>query len=98
MYGGNSIVRMCHITGGGLTEKSKRVVKSDLNIKYSKEKLAKSYPNWCRVIEEVSETSKEEMYRVFNCGIGFVLILSPEMKESMETDKIFSFTEIGVIE
>lgn len=98
VYGTNSIVRMCHITGGGLTENLRRVVKSDLNIKYSKEKLAKSYPNWCRVIEEVSETSKEEMYRVFNCGIGFVLILSPRLKESMEIDKIFSFTEIGVIE
>ena len=54
---------MCHITGGGLTENLRRVVKSDLNIKYSREKLAKSYPNWCRVIEEVSETSKDEMYR-----------------------------------
>lgn len=98
VYGNDSIVRMCHITGGGLTENLRRVVKTDLNINYNTEKLSKAYPNWCKVIEEVSQTSKDEMYRVFNCGIGFVLILSPSLKEALFDDKIFSFTEIGVIE
>lgn len=98
IYGNDSIIKMCHITGGGLTENLRRVVKRDLNIKYNIEKLAKLYPQWCKIIEEVSHTSKEEMYRVFNCGIGFVLILSQEMKKAIQTDKIFSFTQIGVIE
>ena len=97
IYGNNSIVKMCHITGGGLSENLRRVVPLKLRIEYNNVKLKKIYPDWCKVIEDVSETSREEMYRVFNCGIGFVIIVSPEMKQKIENDKIFSFDEIAVI-
>ena len=37
------------------------------------------------------------MYRVYNCGIGFVLIVSPEIIEKIVDDKIFEFRKIGVV-
>ena len=59
----------CHITGGGLYENLERVIPKDLELNLCDEVLKSLYPHWCSIIEIVGNISKEEMYRVFNCGI-----------------------------
>ncbi len=67
---------MAHITGGGLTENIIRVVPQGLGIALD----PTSWPlppvfQWLRDAGRVADT---EMWRTFNCGIGFTLIVAPE--------------------
>ncbi len=65
---------MAHITGGGLLENIPRVLPSGCSVLLSKG----SWPihRIFNVIQERGEVAEGEMYRVFNMGIGFVLIVS----------------------
>jgi phosphoribosylformylglycinamidine cyclo-ligase len=67
---------LSHITGGGLTENIIRVVPEGLGLAID----ASAWPrppvfDWLQREGEVADT---EMWRTFNCGIGFVLILAPD--------------------
>ena len=96
-YGSNSIINMCHITGGGLHENMRRVISSDLQLYFDTNVLDRIYPKWCKIIEEYGNVSRDEMYRVYNCGIGFVLILDNNTANKVISDKIFNLTEIGYL-
>lgn len=96
-YGNTAIIRMCHITGGGLEENLRRVIPSDLSINYNEAVLNEIYPEWCKEIESHANIEKSEMYRVFNCGIGFVIIVDDKIKSLMSEDTNISFFEIGVL-
>ena len=66
---------MAHITGGGLVENVPRVLPPALRA----EIRADAWPmpplfDWLR---EQGQIADAEMHRVFNCGIGMVLVLSP---------------------
>lgn len=66
---------MAHITGGGLQENIIRVIPDGLGIRIE----ASSWPLpelfvWLR---ETGSLSLSEMWRTFNCGIGFTLIVDP---------------------
>ena len=89
-YGPSSFIRMCHITGGGLYENLERVIPKNLELHIDNLVLNNMYPQWCNIIEIVGNISKEEMYRVFNCGIGFVLIVSEELKTKLLKDEAFN--------
>lgn len=71
---------MCHITGGGFYENMSRVVPSNLNIKLYNELV---FPDWCLELQKSLNISKNEMIQVYNCGIGFVLMISKEMVENL---------------
>ena len=65
---------LAHITGGGLVENVPRVLPSHLQARIERA----SWPrpeifDWLQLNGGVSET---EMHRVFNCGIGMVVIVS----------------------
>jgi phosphoribosylformylglycinamidine cyclo-ligase len=66
---------LAHITGGGLSENIVRVVPAGLGIDID----ASAWPRpavfeWLRREGALEDT---EMWRTFNCGIGFVLLLAP---------------------
>ncbi|HEY6064532.1 MAG TPA: phosphoribosylformylglycinamidine cyclo-ligase [Thermoanaerobaculia bacterium] len=67
---------LAHITGGGFYENIPRVVPRDLEV------VVKSgawpVPPIFDVIARAGEVSFEEMHRVFNMGIGMVVIAAPE--------------------
>lgn len=67
---------MAHITGGGLTENIIRVVPGHLglDIRASTWTLPPVF-DWLQREGAVANT---EMWRTFNCGIGFVLIAAPD--------------------
>ena len=47
VYGNDSLIRMCHITGGGLHENLRRVVPDSLQLNFNLESLNSMYP-WCK--------------------------------------------------
>jgi phosphoribosylformylglycinamidine cyclo-ligase len=67
---------MAHITGGGLTDNLPRVLPE----KCRAEVRAGSWevPELFGLIQQHGEVSDEEMLRVFNMGIGMVLIVDPD--------------------
>ena len=81
---GSDIHAMAHITGGGLTENIIRVVPDDLGLDID----ASSWPQppvfaW---LQREGNVSNEEMWRTFNCGIGFVLIVPQAAVDAIDTE------------
>jgi phosphoribosylformylglycinamidine cyclo-ligase len=66
---------MAHITGGGFTDNIPRVLPKDLDVIVHPE--AWSWPPLFRLLRDAGRIPLAEMLRVFNCGIGMVLIVPP---------------------
>jgi phosphoribosylformylglycinamidine cyclo-ligase len=64
---------MAHITGGGLTDNVPRILKKNLVAEINLE--AWKFPPVFKWLQEVEKISKEDMLRIFNCGIGMVCII-----------------------
>ncbi len=68
------IVRgMAHITGGGLIDNVPRILPPGVNVVI--DRSAWKAPPLFRFIQERGHVDEREMFRVFNMGIGFVLIV-----------------------
>ena len=72
------ILGMAHITGGGIPENLPRCIPEGLRAEVD-------YTSWERpeifnVIQNAGEIEEEEMRKVFNLGIGFCLIVPPEIE------------------
>ncbi len=65
---------MAHITGGGLPGNLARILPAGLDIRLYADSWKR--PEIFDFIREQGHVDMEEMYRVFNMGIGFVLIVS----------------------
>lgn len=72
---GIRIKGMAHITGGGFFENIPRILPEGVAVEL--ERAAWDVPPIFRVIQARGRVREEEMYRVFNMGIGLVLVLSP---------------------
>jgi phosphoribosylamine--glycine ligase/phosphoribosylglycinamide formyltransferase/phosphoribosylformylglycinamidine cyclo-ligase/phosphoribosylamine--glycine ligase/phosphoribosylformylglycinamidine cyclo-ligase len=70
---------LAHITGGGLLENLPRSLPKDLDAEIS---LHPPLPDVFRWMKRASGLDDTEMLRTFNCGIGMVLIVSPEHKST----------------
>ena len=77
-----SLVEACpikgiaHITGGGITENLPRVFPEGVRAKITRK--AWSVPPIFHVMSRLGHVDREEMYRVFNMGIGLILIVSAD--------------------
>jgi phosphoribosylformylglycinamidine cyclo-ligase len=67
---------MAHITGGGLLENIVRVVPAGLGLEIDSSTW--KMPALFEWLQREGKVPREEMWRTFNCGIGFTLILAPE--------------------
>lgn len=65
---------MAHITGGGFYDNIKRILPSDCDVVIDKKSWR--LPLVFKEIQRRSRLDDERMYRTFNMGIGFVLIMS----------------------
>jgi phosphoribosylformylglycinamidine cyclo-ligase len=63
---------MAHITGGGLEENVPRALPEGLGARF--DAAAWTVPPIFTVLGEMTSVSREEMYRVFNMGLGLVLV------------------------
>ena len=66
---------MAHITGGGLTDNVPRILPAGMHA--SIRVGSWDVPELYRVLQERGEVSDEEMLRVFNMGVGMVLVVEP---------------------
>jgi phosphoribosylformylglycinamidine cyclo-ligase len=90
---------LAHITGGGLTENVPRILQKDLVAKISKKAWPR--PKLFEWLQREGNVAEDEMHRVFNCGIGMVIVVdaadapraAAELRASGET-----VYEIGAIE
>jgi len=73
---------IAHITGGGLFENVERILPANVGISIDRG----SWPvspvfAW---LQQLGEVDDEEMFRVFNMGVGLVLIVAPYYAESIQ--------------
>jgi phosphoribosylformylglycinamidine cyclo-ligase len=76
-----SIKGVSHITGGGITENLPRVLPKGCRAKIRRG--AWPVPAIFGVIQERGRVDQDEMYRVFNMGIGLILIVPPSVVEGV---------------
>ncbi len=68
---------MAHITGGGLVDNVPRILPQGMTAKFHSQ--AWTVPPIFQLIQQRGNVDRNEMYRVFNMGIGMALICSPEV-------------------
>jgi phosphoribosylformylglycinamidine cyclo-ligase len=64
---------IAHITGGGITENLPRVFPAGVRARINRKSW--TVPPIFQVLSRLGEVEREEMYRVFNMGIGLILIV-----------------------
>ena len=72
---------MAHITGGGLVDNVPRVLPQGLMAQFHRQ--AWTVLPIFKLIQQRGNVPQSEMYRVFNMGIGMVLICSPDVVERL---------------
>ena len=77
------ILGMAHITGGGLPENLPRCLPKHLTVDV--DWSAWERPELFNKIQEAGDIDEEEMRNVFNCGIGFCLVVPKEVAEHTQT-------------
>jgi len=80
----HDIHAMAHITGGGLSENIIRVVPDGLGLRV--DASAWTLPPVFDWLQREGAVADTEMWRTFNCGIGFVLIVAQDALATLETD------------
>jgi phosphoribosylformylglycinamidine cyclo-ligase len=71
---------MAHITGGGLRENIIRVVPDSLGI--ALDSTSWTLPPVFDWLQREGRVARDEMFRTFNCGIGYTLIVPRDARES----------------
>lgn len=81
---------MCHITGGGLLENLPRIYADNLAAEI--DTSAWQTPAVFELIQKHGKITDTEMYRVFNMGVGFVIMTS-----AAEADKVLKACPDGFV-
>jgi phosphoribosylformylglycinamidine cyclo-ligase len=75
------IAGMAHITGGGFLDNIPRILPQTCQAVIRRDSWP--IPPIFRFLQEKGNISEEEMFRVFNCGIGYVLVVKEEHSEEV---------------
>ncbi len=90
---------MAHITGGGLLENIPRILPNNCTVKINKNSW--QIPAIFKVMQTIGKLDEPEMYRTFNMGIGFVLIIAQEnvdvIMQKMKKYSDFKLLKIGEV-
>ena len=70
-----------HITGGGLIENVPRVLPDNCSVAI--DSRGWNLPGIFRLIRDIGDIERDELYRTFNCGIGLVIIVSEKISERL---------------
>jgi phosphoribosylformylglycinamidine cyclo-ligase len=72
--GSTELHAMAHITGGGLTDNLPRILPPGLGA--TVDRTTWTPPPLFELLQSAGEVTSEEMFRVFNMGVGMVLVVS----------------------
>ena len=72
---------LAHITGGGLLENVPRVLPPDCDAVFNID--AWEVPPIFRLIQKTGNVEDQEMFRVFNMGLGMILVTTPSSVETV---------------
>lgn len=89
---------LAHITGGGLHDNIERILPQDCHLVI--DRAAWPVPPLFRWLQELGSIDREEMFHVFNMGIGFVVIVRPDAADTVRkhlTDASVTHWTIGEI-
>jgi phosphoribosylformylglycinamidine cyclo-ligase len=74
------VTGLAHITGGGLRDNLERILPADCRLVIDRRSWTIPAPfTW---LQELGPIEREEMFRTFNMGIGFVVLVRPEVAET----------------
>src|SRR5690606_7404727 len=79
----SSVTGIAHITGGGLIENTQRVLPAGCHADIDLASL--SVPPVFTWLQQLGDIATDEMWRVFNMGIGLCVIVRPEAAEQPRT-------------
>jgi phosphoribosylformylglycinamidine cyclo-ligase len=79
-FGYDNIHGMCHVTGGGFYQNMERVLPEGLSIELNNKIV---FPLWATILQNKLNIDTEEMMKVYNCGLGFILIIDSSIRESL---------------
>jgi phosphoribosylformylglycinamidine cyclo-ligase len=85
---------LAHITGGGLIDNVPRILPEGLGIHFDSGKWP--VPPIFPLIQRLGKVEREEMYHVFNMGIGMVVFTAPENVSKL-TGQLPEITVIGEV-
>jgi phosphoribosylformylglycinamidine cyclo-ligase len=86
---------LAHITGGGLIDNVPRILPEGLAIRFDSKKWP--VPPIFPLIQRLGKVERDEMYRVFNMGIGMVVVCAPENVSRMKA-KLPEIMVIGEVQ
>jgi len=66
---------IAHITGGGLLENTERILPKHVDLVFDKQSW--QVPPVFTWLQRLGEVPEDEMFHVFNMGVGLVFIVSP---------------------
>lgn len=92
------ILGMAHITGGGIPENLPRCLPKDKGLSVNVDYNSWKRPELFDKIQKAGDITEEEMRNVFNLGIGFCLIVPPDVVEYTQTLIGMKSWVIGVVE
>lgn len=72
---------LAHITGGGFYDNISRILPKDYNAIIHSENW--KVPPIFRIIQEKGKVARDEMFRVFNMGVGMTMIIPPGEKNKV---------------
>ena len=73
---------MAHITGGGITENVPRILRDELSARIDASSW--TLPPLFQWLQEAGQVDMQEMYRVFNCGIGMVVVVADTEADAVQ--------------
>ena len=80
--GGEQLTGIAHITGGGLVENIERLLPEGLAVEVDRSTWTPpAVSNW---LQSLGDIDTEEMFRVFNMGIGLALIVRADAVEAVQ--------------
>ena len=72
---------IAHITGGGITENLPRVFPDGVRARINRK--AWTVPPLFDALSQLGQVDREEMYRVFNMGIGLIIIVPDQVADTV---------------
>lgn len=91
----DKIKGIAHITGGGFFGNIPRIMPKGLGVKINKQ--AWNIPPIFRFIQKEGNVSEQEMFRVFNMGIGMVIVVDTKDEEEIKgkiKEKTYAIGEV----